>query len=338
MRILAFSRRAGRIILAGIVAAAIVSLLLCAYSITPVHEDNPNGSTDYVWPSNAVWVKMTEGTSWGRFDANGYNNSEVIESPDILVVGSSHVEAINVLQDQNMAYLLGEKLEDKYRIYNIGISDHPLMKTCQYLERDVQLYGENLKIIVIEAPSVTITQNNVEQLLNGTVERSESHSTGLIAILQKIPFCRLTYQQIAGGLLDLFMPSKTEPEEKKEEVVDESVYSEFFSYLAQVEEQSNVQLILFYHPTETLMEDGSIRFPNGRDLEFFRENAEKYGINFIDMTSAFEDIYYTDHHVPHGFANGRLGAGHLNKYGHEAIARCLYDEIAAMEEAGLLCK
>ncbi len=43
-----------------IAAVAILSGLMCLYSLTPVHADNPNGNTDYVWSANSVWVKATE--------------------------------------------------------------------------------------------------------------------------------------------------------------------------------------------------------------------------------------------------------------------------------------
>lgn len=96
--------------LAGITAVASLSLLMCFYSITPVHIENPKGNTDYVWIPNSRWVQMTEGISWGRFDSNGFNNLNVVDEPDIVVLGSSHMEAKNVMQDQNAAYLLAERL------------------------------------------------------------------------------------------------------------------------------------------------------------------------------------------------------------------------------------
>ena len=55
-------------ILAGIVAVAILSLILIPYSTMPVHVNNPNKNTDYVWSPNAIWSRMTEGISFGKFD------------------------------------------------------------------------------------------------------------------------------------------------------------------------------------------------------------------------------------------------------------------------------
>ena len=49
-------------------------------------------------------------------------------------------------------------------------------------------------------------------------------------------------------------------------------------------------------------------------------------------------MYYNENHVPHGFPTGKLGSGHLNKYGHYAVADELYNEIIKLEEEGKICK
>ena len=89
-------RMAGKLILAGITAAVILSAIMFAYDILPVHYENTKGNTDFTWEPNGIWVKMTEGISFGKFDSDGFNNPQVIHNPDIVIVGSSHMEATNV--------------------------------------------------------------------------------------------------------------------------------------------------------------------------------------------------------------------------------------------------
>lgn len=84
--------------------------------------------------------------------------------------------------------------------------------------------------------------------------------------------------------------------------------------------------------------DATIEFKSGNSLTAFKKYTKNFNINFIDMTSSFEDMYYTEHHVAHGFVTGELESGHLNKYGHSAIANALYNEIKHIEEAGKLCQ
>ncbi len=118
-------------ILSVVVSIIVLSLFLLLYNLLPVHIINPKGNTDYIWPANAVWVKMTEGISYGKFDSNGYNNLEAIDSPDIILLGSSHMEATNIMQDETIATLLNKYFKGKYLVYNLGISGHDFYKTCQ---------------------------------------------------------------------------------------------------------------------------------------------------------------------------------------------------------------
>lgn len=339
-------KQLGKVIAAGILAVIILSVILCFYSLTPVHIANKDGNTDYVWEANAPWVKMTEGTAWGRFDANGYNNKTVISNPDIIVLGSSHMEAIDVMQDENVAYLLNEKLNGDYSVYNMGISGHHFFKVCQYLTANLELYDNPPKVVIIETSTVNISDSDVDEVIQSSVEFTPSHSKGIIATLQKIPFVRVLYHQITIGLLDLFMPERASTDvvmDKTEELeastdVDEAAYDELFKYLATLEERYGTEIVIFYHPTGDIKEDGTIEFKNDESLTVFNSKADENGICFVDLTSSFEEMYYESHHVAHGFITGELEKGHLNAYGHEAAAEKLYEAIIKLEEEGKLCK
>lgn len=98
-----------------------------------------------------------------------------------------------------------------------------------------------------------------------------------------------------------------------------------------MEKEYDTQIIVMFHPFETLNADGSISFAQAEYAEIFSKVAQKYGIGFVDMTEDFEKMYYEEHHVPHGFSTGEIGAGHINKYGHAAIADRLYRYIESSE-------
>lgn len=340
-----------KVIASGIVAVAIICGLLCFYDIKPIHKENPKGNTDFVWLPNSIWVKATEGIAFGKFDANGFNNKSVISNPDIIVLGSSHMEAANVMQNENSAYLLSQKLNGKYSLYNMGVSGHDFFKVCQYLPANLELYDKAPRVVIIETSTVNLSKNNVDAAINSSIERTFSHNAGIIGALQKVPFFRSLYHQINGGLLDLFMPSSGSPETKtsedkktntetsnSESEIDSAAYDELFSYLKAMEEKYGTQIIIFYHPAEKLMKDGTIYFDRDKYLAAFKSFACEYGISFVDMTDRFEEMYYRENHVPHGFCTGTLGAGHINKYGHAAVADEVYDEIIKLEEAGELCQ
>ena len=89
---------------AAIVAVIILSLIISIYSTSPVRVENPQGNTDYVWKPDSLWMNMSEGISFGKMDGKGFNNLEAIENPDIVLLGSSHIESKNVNQHENTAY------------------------------------------------------------------------------------------------------------------------------------------------------------------------------------------------------------------------------------------
>lgn len=323
-----------RIILAGCTAVAILCLIFACYSTIPVHVTNKNGNTDYVWPANARWMKMTEGISFGRYDANGYNNLEVVDDPEILVLGSSHMEATDVMQEENASALLSEYLNHEYTVYNQGISGHDFLKICKYLP--VTLSLQDAKYVVIETSSTTFTEENIEKLLSGNMKATESHEDGLVAKLQKLPFLRLAYHQLEGGLLDLFMPEEDETEEikednHKEDSINAEVYNRLFSYIDSVTSECEAKIIVVYHPTGELQEDGSVLFPEESGKEQFSENCRKQGITFLDLTEAFYKLYNDEHKLPHGFVTGEIGVGHLNRYGHKAMAQEVAKAILELE-------
>lgn len=337
-----------KIIGAGLVAIALICVLLCFYDIVPVHVENPKRNTDYVWPAHSIWVKATEGISFGRYDANGFNNLSVVENPDIIVLGSSHMEATEVMQNETAPYLLSEKLEGKYSVYNMGISGHNFYKVCQYLPANLELYDKTPKVVIIETSTVSISQKNVDEILSGTVEYTPSHNAGIIGALQRVPFFRSLYHQAESGLLNLFLNGSgnstsdldvvEDTEDSNNTELDEYAYDELFSYLKRLEDLYGTQMIICYHPTEQLLEDGSIYFERGENLSAFSTYAQQYNISFIDMSAHFENMYYVENHVAHGFCTGKLATGHLNKYGHAAMADELYEEIVRLEEVGELCQ
>lgn len=323
-----------KIMVSGMIAILILSILLSFYSLNPIRTENKKGTTDYIWEPNSVWINATEGISFGTFDENGFNNSEVIDNPDILLVGSSHMEAKNVMQDESIGYLLNDKFEGLLSAYNIGISGHHFYKICQYLPESITSFEQTPKYVVLETSSVELVTSEVQKVLDDSVEFTESHNGGIVGMLQRVPFFRVLYQQISHGLLELFMPELQDMEEIKKPatVVEEEAYEEMFLYLSEIEEETNSEIIIFYHPTGVIMENGTIKYDSSEYLVWFEEYAMKNGIDFIDMTERFENLFYDEHHVPHGFATGEIGTGHLNKYGHEAVADALYDFINLEEE------
>ena len=324
-------RNLAKVVLAGIVAMAMLCVLFVPYVFTPVHKANPQGNTDYIWPGNAQWFKMTEGISQGKFDANGFNNPTVIEDPDILVLGSSHMEATDVPQGQNAAYLLDQMLPD-HSVYNLGISSHHFLKVCKYLPTTLALYPESPEYIIIETGNIRFSQEDIDVLLQGTVDYTPSHDTGLVSTLQKFPFLRLLYLQ-GADLMDVLMPETTKVAPEQPATYNDAAYDALFSYIREATAGHSAKIIIVYHPSGILQPDGSVSFAEPDHYkDLFAQKCAQSGITFVDMAQPFTALYEQEHKLPHGFITGQIGTGHLNSDGHRVMAQVLAQTIAQLEE------
>lgn len=328
-------------VLAGLAALVILSALMLGYYFMPLRENNPKQNTDYVWAPNTLWASLTEGVSYGVTDADGFINPEVINNPDILFLGSSHLQAMNVMPEENMCALLNKRFNGEYRAYNMGISGHTIYKVIQYLDASLKIYQKAPKYIIIETSDVALSESAVAQALSGEVKKTEVVDTGMIAQLQKVPYFRQMYHQLDNGMLKMLLPdNKKKPDGaaantvqavNQKPAIDEKPYEEMLGYLQKPEKEYNTQIIVMFHPFEIINADGTIGFSQADYAKVFSRYAEKHDIGFVDMTNDFEKMYYEEHHVPHGFATGETGVGHLNKYGHAVIAESLYQHIRSME-------
>ena len=326
-----------KLLTSGITAVAILSIIVIPYSLSPLHYDNPYHNTDYIWEPNSVWITMREGIAWGKYDSAGYNNLKVIDNPDVVLLGSSHLQGKSVVQRENVGTLLSDMLDGQYTVYNMGIAGHNFFKVCQYLPNNLTLKNHTPRIVVIETSTVELSEKEVENVLNGSIEKTPSYTSGMMAFLQRIPFIRLLYAQLDEGLMDLFLSENVNNNaaeaQKPGPDYEKEIYDRLFSYFAELIDRTGAKLIIVYHPRDyQLNKDGGLSFKRTNDsLELFSAAAEEYGIRFIDLTNRFLDEYEIHHRLPHGFITGKIGSGHLNRLGHRIMAEELCKTITEME-------
>lgn len=326
---------------AGIAATAILSVIMSAYYVLPLRCDNKAKNTDYVWTPNSYWAKVTEGISYGKFDSDGFNNAHTVDNPDIIILGSSHMEAINVWQSQSTSAVLQQRLKN-HRVYNMGISAHDFYRICHYLENSISRFDNVPDVVVMETDNVELKDDRVDAVLSGSIETPDNRVGKIVGIIQRIPFLRLLNSQINHGLLDVFKTknaaAKPTDADKAAEAPDSDTYRKIMKYIAEIGDKYNTNIIVVYHPTETLNEDGTIEFKSRDESGMFAEAARENGVRYIDMAEYFSEMYKSKRQLPHGFCTGEVGTGHLNKYGHMKIAEALDKIITKMEEEGLICK
>ena len=325
---------------AGLTALAILCFFCAVYNRTPMYRPSTLGNTDFVWPGGAAWSQMIEGISHGRFDAWGFNNPAVREDPDILLLGSSHMEGTYVNQDRLLTVQLEKLLEGRATAYNMGISGCHLPQTLQSLPKTLEVYENPPGLILIESHDLYLSQEQVSSILEGTIPSIFTPKPGWLRPILSLPYLRLMAQQKNLGLLNLLNPPrKPAPAEVYEEdrtllppdAAEGGVYDPIFQQLQALQQQYGVTFLIFYQPTEELQKDGSVIFPQDPRVLVFEQKCRDYGIAFLNMTESFETMYTRDHRLPHGFITGRIGTGHLNADGHEAIARAVFDWICQQE-------
>ncbi len=329
----------GKIALSGILAFIILTVFCCFYYNVPVHHENSDGSTDYKWEPNVFYCRGTEGFAWGKTNNDGFINTFDYEEGmqiDILLMGSSHMEAYQVGMNECTASRLNVLLGDD-AVYNIGVSGHTFLTCVSNLEAAIRNYQPR-KYIIIETSNLTFSEDALTQTINGTTEELPSSEGGVIGLLQKNPFLRLTYHQIRdylrkgeGNMIDI--EEDTDSTDINSAPNDEQLLNTLLQRIKKIAEKGNVEVIILYHPRMTINSDGTICLLSQQNTVWqFQELCENNGLDFLDMSSRFEYEYKESYILPYGFSNSSVGNGHLNKYGHAMIADELYRLVSREEK------
>ena len=325
-----------KVFVAGCLAFLVLNLFTCLYrgGLPSIADETMSTPVRYV--PNTYFSLMTEGISIGVYDKNGYNNAYPAEEViDYLCLGSSQMEAKEVMPNQNLVYSLNEKLNSGGNAgyaYNIGISGEHLPACISRLEYAIKTYCPQ-KAVIIETGELDFPQEEIDEALEEVKVGSllYSYSGGIMGLVRKLPYVRLAYIQLAAmrGL------KSTETDDSIQ--INKSSEFDRASYTARItplmekatENAGGLPIIIFYHPGIAIHQDGSIS-TNGDStiIHLFQEVCEENGIYFLDMSDRFQQEYEESYTLPYGFANTSVGSGHLNKYGHAMIADELYKLIS----------
>ena len=324
-----------KVLAAGIVSLAVLSVVAFFYSYTGIHTTNTTKATDYTWLPNQRMNNMKEGFSFIKMDKNGFNNAELRNDKiDILLMGSSHMEAYQVNQNENCSFILNELLPEYYT-YNIGISGHTIYRVADNLDNALNKYKPQ-KYVIIETNTIQLDSFQMKKVLSGESSAIKSYDSGVLFYLQKIPAFKPVYNQIDNWLNTKTSSESFSDSPNIENIVVGDEYKktlfDFLSIIASESENSRVTPVIVYAPNETLSKDGSLVFrTNDKFLEVYKETCESLGIIFIDMSEPFAEMYSEEKKLAHGFPNTAVGVGHLNKYGHRTVAKTIAEKICRSE-------
>lgn len=302
----------------------LITLFSYFYSYSGIHVANTSGATDYVWESGQRKAGMEEGISYLHMDGNGYNNHSALGNSDVdyLLMGSSHMEAVNVAQTKNTGYLLNQLLPGN--TYNIGISGHTIYRCVKNLDAAVEEYHPIN--IIIETDRVDIDVNEVRQVIDGEMGVIPSYDSGVLYYLQKyVPGVKVLYNQVSDWMSQDSGAVKMEEEEKPRDT--NTVLDAFLSKAASSLDAGQ-HLLIVYQPETQIYHTGSYISTVG-ECDAFREACTAHGIDFLDLSEPFETLYNEEHILAHGFINTAVGEGHMNEAGHRVFAEEVAEYIKA---------
>ena len=336
-------------------AAVLLGILIldafCAWYYNPAPYQRPEvRSTDKIRRPDAWTSQAKEGIGVHIMDENGYNNPPDThgDGVSVLMMGSSHTEALNVPTRDNASQQLEAMLRADGRtgrVYNIGISSHTFPHNAANLARALERFRP-ADYVVIETDSLRFRWRLVNRAMNDDMRRLGLHASSLPEILTDRPILKQLYRQYRALIGRTDGLDEDEDDEALLEAPEDTgdVYPEdmieryrlgmtdWFRLLNRQAADAGVRLIIYYHPWVDLCMDGTMAFgTNEQCLAAFRQACEDAGVIFIDMTEEFRRAYEESHVVPKGFANTALGAGHLNREGHRLVAEAVYRAICEAE-------
>lgn len=327
-------------IFAAVLALILLNIVSVMFSYSGSRYPNIDGYTDYHWASNRWMINIEEGGSVFKTDSNGFNNDVVNYDADVIFMGSSHVEGMQVSREKNMSYILDQLLPDS-NVYNIGTSGHTIYSCVANLDDLFKMF-KNVKYVIIETDQVNLLGSDIDLVISGSYPKLAAN-TGIIIrgiqffapaimkIRKNVNLWRGSTTRSSINGINNFSEAKIQMTSNEADLCNYQYYEKFFRYVKNISTKHDCKVIFVYHPRVTINTDGNINIENEHNLDLFRTICKNNGLYFIEMGEKFIEAYSTYHIVPYGFYNTGIGKGHLNYYGHRMIAVELSKQILKME-------
>lgn len=330
-----------KVVLSGIVALCILSAFSLIYYNSPPTIPQPELITKNRFVPNRVWSTMGEGFGYGITDNLGYNNVyyKNCTEPDVVVVGSSHIEAANVPADANCVTVMNKLFaedgikDNDLKCLNIGRSGSFFDQSASYFEA-VAEHFDTAKYIIVETKSLGWTTEQLDGMLNQKYLDHMKDRSLIGEITVAVPYLRLFIKQ-AGELFPLKPVEEPLPLSTDQDA-DEyaSKMNAVIQMMATQARENGKHLIILHHNTFSYEELQNAKSDDDPEqMKVLEESCRNNDVILVDVTDEFVSHYKETHQVAYGFVNSEIGEGHLNKIGHSIIANELYEAINILENS-----
>lgn len=331
-------------IIAGAISLVLLSLFSLVYYNPPIATEQPDSITNFRFAPNKSWSFMLEGVGFGETDSLGYNNAYYDEclNPDIVCIGSSHLEALQVPQDANCVYILNQMFDkdnesdNNFKCINLGMSGHSFEVSASNFKYVADKFP-NSKYILIETSNVEFSLDVLDDIIAGNFHTPIEKKGFIAETAQKVPFIRLMYKKFSESAVanNAVAPATDNMSQKAEP--DMNVYSEkmniIISNISKICAEKGIEPIILLHGMFWEDEDRNIVTEMNKTYkDAFLKCCEDNGVKVIDATPGMIFAYKENFEFSYGFSNTKPGEGHLNKIGHRIIAETIYTKINEWED------
>lgn len=304
----------------------LVNVLCMIYERPAGWLDTEQGAATSVWRPGTLLVHGTEGYGISRVDENGYlNPSGILEDRYVLMMGASHTQGKEIAPEQRYSALVNDYFRsggEMLAAYNIGCDGHFLPTQIRHFSAAVEAFP-GAGAITIEIGSTDFSPEELHSSLD-QVRYDPDDTARQFASLGTVGKLKLAVKE---GLPLLSLVKKNLETLRAGGAAEESGESQWDGYeveldaaLALIRSEFDGPIAFVYHPSVTLLQDGTMQLVYSDTWEIFCGLCEKNGIDVIDTGPRFLACYEAEHRLPYGFANTAPGSGHLNAEGHRIVA------------------
>lgn len=334
-------RQIAKLFIAGMVAVMILNILCAVYYRRPgVYNRETNATTVIHRPEGCV-VSLTEGRGINYVDSSGYFNYDKPLSKDgyILCLGASNLEALQVMQSENYVNVCNSKLakNDELVVYNMGASNHTYVNgVVSGFESAITEFPESKAVVIAMEGAYDMSSSQIMNSLDhirayDVSETGQSiawdsmwrqHLKELMPVLYNL-HVRLAEMRSFDQTIFNKENKQVESSFTHDENNELSHYEAFVKTMMYMKGLYDGEIIIEYHPGACVDDDGNLVLIDVSYYDELVEACNDTGVIFADCREKYEDLYNRNYKLPYGFSNTQVGAGHLNKYGHKAIAENL---------------
>ena len=164
-----------------VLAFSLLSVSSLFYKQTSPHVSPFANETYFRWEAGSFTSTMEEGFAWNKMDQNGFNNLQCFDSIDILIMGSSHMEAVQISTEDNIASKLNELLP--FNTYSIGVSSHSFIHCVNNMKSAIEVFKPG-KYVILETSNVSLSIGEMNDVINGKLVPSSGPDSGIKRLIQ----------------------------------------------------------------------------------------------------------------------------------------------------------